>query len=152
MLESAAISDAALCVRILSFLQVQLTSIKPQEFATTQDLPLPSIAENAFDAVHRTLLRIASNSSAQMLIRFKCLELLLMLSVARATLSVLLSVLKVFGSFSLSLSLSLFRSVSVSGNFTFFALSPLHQSCCCSSLEPRKSTSCLVAMAFYSTL
>ena len=93
MLESASITNPALCIKILNFLQFQLTAIKPMELETNDKLPLPAIAENAFDSVNKTLFNIASNKLSHKLIRHKCLELLLMLSVSRATLSILLSVI-----------------------------------------------------------
>eukprot|EP01084_Bolivina_argentea_P162718 283132_1 len=93
MLESASITNPQLCIKILNFLQSQLTLIKPMELETNDKLPLPSIAENAFDSVNKTLFQIAGNKSAHKLIRYKCLEILLMLAVTRATLSILLSVI-----------------------------------------------------------
>ena len=94
MLESSAIGNPVLCIKILNFLQSQLTSIKPMELETNSDLPLPAIAENAFDSVCNSLNLMASTAGINKLIRNKCLELLLMLAVSRSTLSILLKVIQ----------------------------------------------------------
>ena len=93
MLESASITNPALCVKILNFLQLQLTNIKPMELETNLSLPLPAIAENAFESITKTLFNIASNKTANKMIRYKCLELLLYVKCTRATLSILLFVI-----------------------------------------------------------
>ncbi|ETO26219.1 hypothetical protein RFI_10921 [Reticulomyxa filosa] len=93
ILEDNARTNPKLALRILTYLKEQLDNVKPCELQTSAKLPIPNIAESSFDSVHATLYSIANNDNVDLTIRTMSLELLLMLSVTRGTLSTLLSVL-----------------------------------------------------------